>query len=188
MQNGISLVVSSKKTRQDHETLAKFRLLTEYECERALTAIEWVARAQKPIVEAGGYLVANCDVRSLAHDLDRCITMSGETVRGFIMPTKDSGYCSYGFYRYAWAIKALLAVWGTEPVIDPYGSLWLQGLVFGYSPASIQRLMSSSSDGRESKLHSAPCIRSGRHRKVEIYGILARLVQRRNTSTRIATV
>ena len=182
MQERISLVVLSMKTRQNQETLTKFHVLTEYECGRALTAIEWVARAQKPIVEVGRYPVANCDVRSLAHDLDRCVIMSGETVRGFIMPTKDSAFCCYGFYRYAWAIQALLAVYEAEPVIDPYGSLWLQGLVFGYSPDAIQRSMSSASDGRESKLRSAPCIRGGRHRRVEIYGSLALPVQRRDSS------
>jgi len=161
--------------------LEGFRILSEYECGRALTAIEWVARAQKPIVEVGGFPLAACDVRALVHDLERCISMSRESVRAFIMPTRESDFFCYGFYRYPWAVQALLAVWGVEPVPDPHSALWLQGLVFGYSPDAIQRFMSSASGGRESKLHSAPCIRSGRHRRVEIYGTLALPVRRRNS-------
>lgn len=103
--------------------IEEFRVLTEYEAGRALLAIEWVARSQKPIVEVGGCSVVDCDIRSLAHDLDRCIAYSGESVRGFVMPDRVAGYCCYGFYRYPWAIKALLTVWRAEPLTDPYNSL-----------------------------------------------------------------
>jgi hypothetical protein len=111
-----------------------FTTLTEYECGRAQVAIEWVARSQKPIVEIGGRPSNECDLVALAADLNRCITHSGESVRGFIIPDKLSAYCCYGFYRYPWAVEALLDVWKIERAPESTRSLWRQGLVFGYSP------------------------------------------------------
>lgn len=158
--------------------LAGFRLLTEYECGRAQIAIEWVARAQKPIVEIGGRPVVGCDLRALAHDLSRCVAQSGETVSAFVMPDAVPRYCCYGFYRYPWAIQALMFAWGVHGSrMDARRALWLQGLVFGYSPEAIQRFSSSVSGAQASSPHlrqrseaHLACHRPGR---VEIYGYLA---------------
>lgn len=158
-------------------------MLSEYECGRAQMAIEWVARAQKPIVEIGGCPVAGCDLRALAHDLNRCIARSGESVRAFVMPDEIPGYCCYGFYRYPWAIRALLFVWsGRDKPVSPWHSLWLQGLVFGYSSDAIQRFSSSASAAQGSspnwhqRTEDRPvCRRLGR---VEIYGYRAWSVRR----------
>jgi hypothetical protein len=158
-----------------------FWTLSEYERGRAQMAIEWVARSQKPIVEIGGRPVRGCDLKALAGDLGRCIETSGESVRAFVIPDRIKGYCCYGFYRYPWAINALLFAWGIASAVkDADQSLWLQGLVFGYSPEAIQRFISSPSSAPKSNLHRCPCIRLSRHRKVEIYGSLARLVQLRS--------
>ena len=153
-----------------------FRILTEYECGRAQMAIEWVARSQKPIVEIGGRPVKDCDLQALSQDLNRCIAVSGESVQAFVMPDKVPGYCCYGFYCYPWAIQALLYAWGIERAHNKAArSLWLQGLVFGYSPAAIQRFISSASGAQESSLRSRQCSAFVRYRRVEIYGTLARL-------------
>jgi hypothetical protein len=72
-------------------------LKTEYECGRAQVAIEWVARAQKPIAEIGSRPVEGCDLFGLVRDLNRCVVRSGEDVRAFLMPARAPGYCSYGF-------------------------------------------------------------------------------------------
>jgi hypothetical protein len=142
-------------------------------------AIEWVARSQKPIVEIGGCPIKGCDLRALAHDLNLCIALSGESVRAFVIPDKMPGYCCYGFYFYPWAIKALLFAWGIDRMRNKaHHSLWLQGLVFGYSPDAIQRFMSSVSYERASNSRSRQRSAFSRYCKVEIYGALAQLVRR----------
>jgi len=163
------------------DRLDGFRILTEYECGRAQIAIEWVARSQKPIVEIGGCPIKGCDFQALAHDLNRCIELSGETTRGFIIPDRIKGYCCYGFYRYPWAIKALFFAWGIGQAIkDTDRSLWLQGLVFGYSAEAIQGFISSASFSRASNSRSRLCSQIYRRRKVEIYGPLALTARRRS--------
>jgi hypothetical protein len=162
-----------------------FRILTEYECGRAQIAIEWVARAQKPIVEIGGIPIAHCDLKALALDLDRCIELSGESVRAFIAPS-GGRFCCYGFYKFPWAIDALLFAWGIKRV--PRGtrrSLWLQGLVFGYSPSAIQDFINaeSASSERESKLRSRRRTGIDRQYRVGIYGLAGSPARRRNMRT-----
>ena len=161
--------------------LAKFSVLTEYECGRAQMAIEWVARSQKPIVEIGGCPTKNCNLRKLALDLNKCVDLSGEDVRAFIIPDKVRGFCCYGFYLYPWALEALLSVWGIER--GRSDSLWTQGLLFGYSADSIQRFIASASDAPRSNLHPRVCSESFRVRKVEICGPLVRLVRPHNSQS-----
>ena len=96
-----------RKTRSLSEAMDGFLVFSEYECGRAQMAIEWVARSQKPIVEIGGCPVGATNLQDLAHDLNRCITLSRESVRAFVIPDRIRGFCCYGFYRYPWAIKAL---------------------------------------------------------------------------------
>jgi len=164
----------------------KLRVLTEFEAGRAQMAIEWVARARKPVAEIGGCLVKRCNLLALAHDLNLCIASSGEHVRAFVMPDRMPGYCFYGFYRYPWAVNALLKVWHGRPLGGQYDSLWLQGLVFGYSPDAIQRFISSAL--REPATNSHLARHNGRPQrpyrlclhKVEIHGPLVRLVRRRS--------
>jgi hypothetical protein len=163
--------------RSEAGLLDGFRALSEYECGRAQMAIEWVARSQKPVVEIGGRPSEGCDFVTLAADLNQCIAHSGEAVSGFIIPDKLAGYCCYGFYRYPWAIEALLDVWEIERAPEGTRSLWRQGLVFGYSPEAIQTFISSASCERESTLHSRRYIEIFRLYKVEIYGPLASLAQ-----------
>jgi hypothetical protein len=165
------------------DPLNGFGVLTEYECGRAQIAIEWVARSQKPVVEIGGRLIEGCDLNALARDLNRCIDQSGEAVRGFIIPDRMPGYCCYGFYRYPWAIEALLFAWkGWQASSEARQSLWLQGLVFGYSPDAIQRFISSASCERasSSRANQNRIPNRVQNRRVEIYGTQELRVQRRN--------
>jgi hypothetical protein len=163
--------------------LKGFRLLTEYECGRAQMAIEWVARSQKPIVEIGGCPVKGCDLRALAHDLNLCIVQSGESVRAFVMPDGIEGYCCYGFYCYTWAVNAMLRVWQGHTPRGRYDSIWLRGLIFGYSPDAIQRFISSASCAPKSNSRPIPCSRIYRLRKVEMYGLLALSARRHSSRT-----
>jgi hypothetical protein len=161
------------------DLVSSCRVLTEYECGRAQIAIEWVARGQKPIAEIGGRPITDCDISALACDLDGLICKSGESVFGFLAP-EGADRCMYGFYKYPWAIGALLHVLGIERA--PEGarqSSWLQGLVFGYSPSAIQEFISSGCAGPESNSHPSPYNLG----KVGIYGTLAPLVRRRNNQS-----
>jgi hypothetical protein len=153
--------------QEKRSRLDGFGILTEYEYGRAITSIEWVARSEKPIVEIGGRPIQGCDFSALADDLNRCILQSRENVRAFIIPDKMRGYCCYGFFKHRWAVDALLDLWG-EKKSGPTRTrrmLWMQGLVFGYSPDAIQRFIESGS--------SAPtAIEHQDHRtirRVEIY-------------------
>jgi hypothetical protein len=163
------------------DLLDTFRVLTEYECGRAQMAIEWVARAQKPVVEIGGRPIEGCDLEALAVDLNRCIDESGEAVRGFIIPDRMPDFCCYGFYRYPWAIEALLFAWkGWQAASEARQSLWLQGLIFGYSPDAIHKFISSASCEQESSSHWNQCSDFFRRRRVEIYGTRELRVRRRS--------
>jgi|SRR5579859_62438 len=162
-------------------TVREWRVLSEYESGRAQIAIEWVSRAQKPIVEVGGRPIKGCDFQALAADLNFCIRQSGESVRGFVMPDRAPGYCCYGFFRYAWALNALQLVWTTRRAPrGPYHSLWLQGLLFGYGAEAIQRFISSASSVPEPNSHWHPCNAPIRLCKVEICGSLVQLARLRS--------
>lgn len=169
--------------KDEASLLNGFRVLSEYECGRAQMAIEWVARAQKPIVEIGGVPITHCDLRALTRDLDRCIDLSGEEVRAFVAPSGGK-FCCYGFYKFPWAIDALLFAWGIRRV--PAGtrrSLWLQGLVFGYSPRAIQDFIDAESASYEPRSTSRSRRRTGidRQCRVGIYGLAAPRALRRSS-------
>jgi hypothetical protein len=144
-------------------------VLTEYELGRAVTAIEWVSRGAKPIVEIGQRLLSgDITASDLATDLDRCIALAGEPeVRAFAIYRND-GWWQFGFYRYEWAITALLAL-ETETPADVHAH-WIRGLLFGYDPASIDRFIASASDGLKSTLRysldNCTCLPD----RVELYG------------------
>jgi hypothetical protein len=160
----------------------RLKVLSEYEFGRAQIAIEWVARGHKPIVELGGRLVDGPTLRWLVDDLNLCVAESGEQVRGFVVPEKPRGFCCYGFYRYPWAIEALMDMWRVTPRgMNVARQIWQEGLIFGYSPEAIQRFIWSAFGGPASKWRSSPCIPSCRRRRVEIYGSLVSLVRLRNS-------
>jgi len=157
-----------KRGSKRMELLNKYRVLTEYECGRAQLAIEWVSRSQKPIAEIGGRPLGSCDLDDLVCDLEQCIAASGEDVLGFVIPDGNPEYCSFGFYRYSWALEALLMIWGPkDQPPSPACFDWLHGLLFGYDAAAIERFIRSSSCERESKTPHVHCM----SRRVGIYAL-----------------
>src|ERR1017187_10475755 len=93
-------------------------ILSDYEFGRAMTAIEWVALGDKPIVDAGGHVVDAAGRNHLADDLNHCLDVSRrENVHGYIMRDR-TGWWAYGFYRYGWALEALLFLQGKSPRIQ----------------------------------------------------------------------
>jgi hypothetical protein len=151
-------------------------VLTEYELGRAVTAIEWVARGGKPIVEIGQRcLSGDITALDLAHDLDRCIALVGEPdVRGFAIHQSDE-FWQFGFYRYEWAIAALLSLEKEAPASAQMH--WVRGLLFGYDSASIDRFISSSVSAElKSTSHYFPDNCTCLPDKVALYGQAGRLV------------
>jgi hypothetical protein len=143
-------------------------ILTEYETGHAITAIEWVARGGKPIIEIGGRVLSAEKIESLSDDLNRCIDIAGESeVYGFVL--RDGDWWRFGFYRYEWAIAGLLHLFGEAPAIHGTHAHWIRGLLFGYSSDSIHRFISSECDGQESTSHSHPYRKIRVYRRVEIY-------------------
>jgi len=134
--------------------LDEFEFLTEYEIGRAQLAIEWVARAQKPIVEIGSRPISNSNLNLLDADLARCVAQSGENVHPFIVAENEQKYFSYGFYKYPWALDALQWITRSKRRSpDRRYFDWLGGLIFGYSPDAIQRFISSGSGKPTASLH-----------------------------------
>jgi len=158
-------------------TIDKLAIMTEYEAGHAITAIEWVTRAGKPIIEIGGRLITPTEIDLLAEDLNHCIEISGELdVYGFMMRDRDDWW-QFGFYRHSWAMAALLHLQQETPRIQGAHAHWVRGLLFGYDAEAIQRFMSSACDGPASISRLAPCSHVCRRRKVEIYDCLASFVR-----------
>ncbi len=127
------------------------RLLTDHEVGTALTSIEWVARAGKPICEAGNRSIqVPSEAELLKSDVAECIQLSGECVSGFVYEQMPKVW-TYGFYIQPWAYDALRFLMEEEHRIDDYHRRWLFGLLFGYSPESIQRFLTRS-ESQESTL------------------------------------
>ena len=157
-------------------------ILTEYEAGRAITAIEWVARGNKPIVEIGSRMLPDADAEHLATDLYHCIEISGESeVRGFAIHDAQ-GWWQFGFYRYDWAISAFLYLHNEEaPAIQGAHAHWVRGLLFGYNAESIQRFISSEFAEPTSIQTSLPCRNISRQCKVGIYDTRAPRVPLRSS-------
>lgn len=131
-------------------------LLRDYEVGRCISAIEWVARGEKPIAEIAARSLSSAELKRLTKELEGIIETALEPVRGYILPLADSGMYAFGFYSAPWAIEARL-------FLELYDCPdWLQGLVFGYSPHSIQKFIES--DGRVA--NARPCDGEG---KVEMF-------------------
>ncbi len=164
-------------------TAQDLAILTEYEVGRAVTAIEWVARSGKPIVEIGSRMLGPWELHHLAEDLHRCLDIAGELeVHGFIVLGRDDWW-QFGFYRHAWAMAAFLYLQSRGPRIDGAHAISLQGLLFGYNAEAIQRFISSVSDARESRLHWLPYKKGPSSRRVETYDSAVSCVRRRSSPT-----
>jgi len=137
------------------------KLLTDHEIGSALTSIEWVARSGKPICEAGSRSVSDSSGAELLKlDVAECIAMSGEQVSGFVYEQMPKVW-TFGFYAQPWAYDALRFLMQEEHRFDDYNRRWLFGLLFGYSPESIQRFMARSGLQEPTLPHSCTFCRVG---------------------------
>jgi hypothetical protein len=99
-------------------TARECAVLSEYEVGRAITAVEWVARAGKPIVEVGSRLLGPWELHHLAEDMALCLAVAGEpAARAFIVLGSD-GWWRFGFYRHPWAIAAFVYLQQRRPHIQ----------------------------------------------------------------------
>jgi hypothetical protein len=123
-------------------------VLSEYEAGRAVTMIEWVARSGKPIAELTSRRML--DAAPLARDVDRCITLAHERVRGFLIETEPTVWIA-GFYVQPWAIEAFAFLLRNDP-LDAYHRRWVSGLLFGYGAEPVQRFINDACDERDATL------------------------------------
>jgi hypothetical protein len=152
-------------------TVQELAVLTEYEAGHAITAIEWVARSGKPIMEVGSRLVTPREVHRLA--ADRCLDIAGESdVRAFIARGSDSWW-QFGFYRHPWAIAAFLHLQSGTPRVEGAHAIWVRGLLFGYDAEAIEGFISSVSRARASMSRPSPYRRLPSSRRVGIYDSVA---------------
>lgn len=112
------------------------KVFSEYEVGRAVSAIEAVSRADKPVAEVGAAVALHADLEC---DLKECLALvrGCEDVRFWIK--EDGGELRYGFYREAWVMDALAFLDAAE--LAEKDRTWINGLLFGYRPAAIQDFM-----------------------------------------------
>jgi hypothetical protein len=168
---------------QEHrnaKTIDALAILTEYEAGHVITAVEWIARAGKPIMEIGGRIVHERDMEALAHDLNHCLTLAGEQdVRGFIMRERENWWL-FGVYRYPWALAAFLYLQSEAPRLHGIHAHWIRGLLFGYDAEAIQRFIVSASDEPGPMLGCDPYKYVRALGRVEIYDFVVSPAQLHN--------
>jgi hypothetical protein len=111
-------------------------VLSEYEVGRVFSAIAEVKRRGKPLAEVGMRI---CEKEDLLRDLSQCLAQDQGTGKAFIwtMPS-DKGF-RYGFFSHEWVFRALIFM--EQRDLDPKDRIWIQGLVFGYTPSAIQEFL-----------------------------------------------
>ncbi len=117
--------------------MRKLAVISEREFGEALAGIKWVALGSKPVIEIGYGTWSYSERALLVEDLTHCIEMTGERVLGFVMERKP-GRWSWGFYRFPWAMDALLFLREPEPRIRGRHYHWVEGLLYGFGPSAIQ--------------------------------------------------
>ncbi len=118
------------------------KLLSEFETARCLAAIEAVSRLGKPVAEVGDRKCNPDEAKALLDDLNRCLALAGEPgIRGYIHRYKPERV-SFGFYRHGWTLSALQFLADTQ--LPELHKDWISGLLFGYSPESIDSFVSTS--------------------------------------------
>ncbi len=109
------------------------KVLSEYEVGRCVSAIEAVARMDKPIAEVGSQRVNRAELEA---DLKECLNLVGHS-DGVQLWVRPSGKrFRFGFYREPWALSAIDFLSQTE--LDETSRAWISGLLFGYRPREIQ--------------------------------------------------
>jgi hypothetical protein len=110
------------------------KILSEFEIGQVMTAIETVGRIGKPLAHVGSRIGAEPDLRA---DLEACLVDAGETGRVSIWMERQGARVNYGFYGQPWVLRALTFL--QTPDLQPQDRHWINGLLFGYDAAAIQR-------------------------------------------------
>ena len=127
-----------------------FNCLTGYETGAAMAAICAVSLCDKPIAEVGNVKLQQSQLHLLEEDLRRCIDLADKPdVKCFVMATADQDRWSYGFYRQPWAWEALKFIDQEGRNLPDFHRDWIVGLLFGYTPSSIEEYVRYSSGGQD---------------------------------------
>ncbi len=111
--------------------------LSPYDLARCHAAIESVERHNKPVSEVP-IATSEMLLGDVLADVERCAAET-ETREVRVHVDYRDGIALCAFYRYEWCRAALGFIRGggcPPPVLH-----WLQGLLFGYDPAAIDRFM-----------------------------------------------
>ena len=122
------------------------RVLSEYEVGRCVSAIEAIARTDKPIAEVGSRTARADDLEA---DLTACVNLVSADcgVRFWIRPSH--GRLRYGFYREAWTLEAIDFL--DRTTLDSHARAWISGLLFGYRADAIQHFIARDSRSNEKR-------------------------------------
>lgn len=119
------------------------KVLSEYEVGRCLSAVEAIARTDKPIAEVG---CRDAKLADLESDLQGCVGLVSGDYGVRFWTRASEGRIRYGFYREPWALDAIDFLDRTD--LDPGARAWISGLLFGYRPDAIQQFIAKSAPKR----------------------------------------
>jgi hypothetical protein len=115
--------------------------LSQYDLARCHSAIESVERRNKPVAEFP-IVVSAPMLGQLVDDLRQCAVQS-ETGEIRVHISYRDGVALCAFFRYEWC-RAALAFLKKGDGCPPPALHWVQGLLFGYDPESIERFIARS--------------------------------------------
>lgn len=126
------------------------KLLSEYEVGRAVSAIEEIARRDKPIAEVGCLDGVRADLEA---DLKACLDVvrGSEHVQFWVKPTGKQ--LRFGFYSESWALNALEFL--DRVKLTSVDRAWIGGLLFGYHPRAIQAFITRETSRKRPRAISA---------------------------------
>lgn len=119
------------------------KALTEFEIGQAMAGIEGIERLGKPLSEVG---CRAADPADIEHDLRACLNSMSEATSVQVWIRKAGDRYRFGFYGQPWVLAALDFLDGAE--LQPSDRAWINGLLFGYQSAAIQRFIEGHAESR----------------------------------------
>ena len=137
-----------KLNRRIPRPMSRPRVLTEYEIGRCMQSIEDVELLGKPIADVCGRYAKPSELKA---DLRECLRSRGmKKIKFWIRQhVETKGFYSYGFYKEPWTLAAMDFVYRSK--LGELNRSWIQGLLFGYRPESIQEFIDKKVLPRRSK-------------------------------------